>query len=616
MNRGLRVVILSRSSRPSDTDSSNGIAYGLDKDAKLIEQTLRETNASGIRIDTIDYIDPVSFYGNPNKPAQVVDVQIHLEVPCRAAWRWAKVNIVVVNPEWWPSKAWDWALKPVEQGGANIIVFKSEAARALFPEIEGKRCRIVPWRSSASVPSLDRTASGRREFLYLIGGSVNKLAAAKIICAGWKASWPPVRIVGSDGVLSALRGLVTEEDANKRGIVFQTSYPDDKSRITAQANYAYHIVASAAEGYGFTFAEAAALGAIPLWTDIPVYNEVWGETVGNVGKIVTSIESVNTYRDPIRTFSMEALELAVESILGLSADEEVHIRGKLRRVSADHTKEFRHAWRVMLTNVSTRQKGFDTPRLPPASIKTGDLPHVAIITVTRDRPRWFGNMARNIIMSDYPADKMTWIVADDGDPVKGGMLDGHVAKFQEKNPRFSVKYIPISKPKTIGEKRNLACQAAPPEASVFVMMDDDDHYPSSSLAKRVAWLQEGKRNGIECVYCSTLPVYDCTRYISAVNVPPLTLAPCERVSEATLCFSRAFWEAGRFPAVGMAEGEGFLASRDHQTNEIDPQGIIVSFVHGKNTTSRRIPKESEPNGCHYGFDDTYFTYISELGLSS
>jgi hypothetical protein len=143
------------------------------------------------------------------------------------------------------------------------------------------------------------------------------------------------------------------------------------------------------------------------------------------------------------------------------------------------------------------------------------------------------------------------------------------------------------------------------------MMDDDDHYPASSIARRIAWRNATKK---ECVYCSTLPVYDCTRYISAVNVPPLNLSPCERISEATLCFTRKFWESKQFPSVSISEGEGFLSGRESSTAEIPPEGIIVSFVHGRNVSSRRIPQESEPNGCHYGFDDAYFTYISELGL--
>ena len=143
-------------------------------------------------------------------------------------------------------------------------------------------------------------------------------------------------------------------------------------------------------------------------------------------------------------------------------------------------------------------------------------------------------------------------------------------------------------------------------------MDDDDHYPSGSIAGRVAWLKATKAG---CVYCSTLPMYDCTNYISAMNVPPLDLSPCERVSEASLAFTREFYAAGKFPAsVNIAEGEGFIAGRVQQAVEIPPEGIIVSFLHGKNATSRRIPETREPNGCHYGFDDDYFKYISELGL--
>jgi hypothetical protein len=92
------------------------------------------------------------------------------------------------------------------------------------------------------------------------------------------------------------------------------------------------------------------------------------------------------------------------------------------------------------------------------------------------------------------------------------------------------------------------------------------------------------------------------------------LAPCKRVSEATLCFTRQFWEQRNFPNdVHIAEGEGFLADREIDIMEISPKGVIVSFIHNRNLTSRRVPESKEPNGCHYGFSDEYFTLISELG---
>ena len=80
-----------------------------------------------------------------------------------------------------------------------------------------------------------------------------------------------------------------------------------------------------------------------------------------------------------------------------------------------------------------------------------------------------------------------------------------------------------------------------------------------------------------------------------------------------MAFTRKFWEERHFPnTVSIAEGEEFLSGREDLTVEIPPEGIIVSFLHGKNVSSRRMPETSEPNGCHYGFDDDYFTYISGL----
>lgn len=67
--------------------------------------------------------------------------------------------------------------------------------------------------------------------------------------------------------------------------------------------------------------------------------------------------------------------------------------------------------------------------------------------------------------------------------------------------------------------------------------------------------------------------------------------------------------------MSIAEGEGFIVGREQDTVEIPPEGVIVSFLHGGNATSRRVPESSEPNGCHYGFDDDFFSYISSLAIS-
>lgn len=200
------------------------------------------------------------------------------------------------------------------------------------------------------------------------------------------------------------------------------------------------------------------------------------------------------------------------------------------------------------------------------------------------------------------------MIVDDGE----ARVDAQVERVVAGLPDLQIQYVSLPKKTPIGEKRNRGCMAAAatrPDVSVFAFMDDDDHYPTVSLAMRWSWLLA---SGKDCVYASTLPMYDITRYISAMNVPPLTLGPCERVSEATLCFKRSFWTERRFPNVSVAEGEEFLKGREEMTAEIPPDGVIVSFLHGKNFTSRRVPDDKEPNGCHYGFSDEYFTMISQL----
>jgi hypothetical protein len=593
------------------------MAWGLGQDAKVVEQVLREScaSAAGIRIESIDHIDATVFYGSARKP-QPVDIQIHLEVPCRAAMPWAKYNIVMVNQEWWFDGAWDWVAAPPEKGGADLFLFKSTYARSLFPTVEGRRCRVIPWRCTPDINSaishLDSHA-GKREFLYLVGASVNKKAAAHSIVNAWRSTWPALRLVAVPTILDELKAAYP--DAEGRGVVFQTPYLKDADRIEAQRSTAFHVVASAGEGFGYTFAEAAAVGALSLWTDIPVYSELYGGLLGSVGKIARGVTGVKEKcLDPLfKSWRSEDVATAVESLLSLTEDEARHLRGQLRHHYTTQIKAYRHAWRSMMSGIVSRLRTAPARvALPPRLPAIEALPHVAVITVTRNRPKWFANMARNILLADYPPDKLTWIIADDGDASSGGRVDEAVARFQSANPRISVKYLSFPKALALGDKRNRACAAAPTEATVFVNMDDDDHYPAKSIVARVAWLAG---TGAGCVYCSTLPMYDCKNYISAVNVPPLDLSPAERVSEASLAFTRPFWSARKFPAaVSIAEGEGFLEGRISETVEIAPEGIIVSFLHGGNATSRRVPSSYEPNGCHYGFDDDFFAYISGLAV--
>jgi hypothetical protein len=88
----------------------------------------------------------------------------------------------------------------------------------------------------------------------------------------------------------------------------------------------------------------------------------------------------------------------------------------------------------------------------------------------------------------------------------------------------------------------------------------------------------------------------------------------QRVSEASLGFTKKFWEERNFESgVQIAEADAFIRGREQMCREISPQEVIVSLVHPLTTSSRRAPEMKEPNGCHYGFNEKLFALVSQIG---
>jgi glycosyltransferase involved in cell wall biosynthesis len=163
---------------------------------------------------------------------------------------------------------------------------------------------------------------------------------------------------------------------------------------------------------------------------------------------------------------------------------------------------------------------------------------------------------------------------------------------------------------TVAQKRNLGVKEAMYDIVSF--MDDDDVYPNNSILHRVAMLMKEPKK--ECAFCTTIPCYDIANYSSFMNVPPIILEQSKRVSEATLTFTKKFWEERGFQEnVQVGEGDAFIHSREQMCRELSPQDVIVSLVHPKNTSSRRTPTMKEPNGNHYGFNEKLFAMVSQIG---
>ena len=232
------------------------------------------------------------------------------------------------------------------------------------------------------------------------------------------------------------------------------------------------------------------------------------------------------------------------------------------------------------------------------SVPEDQLPGVTIITPTRDRQKFMEICAGAVESQCYPKDRIEWIIIDDGKDT--------CEEFVNHLPY--ARYILDSPGKTIAAKRNFAANLA--KFPVIVHFDDDDIYPPNSILFRVSMMLRAKK---ECSFCTTLPSYDIANYTSFINIPPIRLPQSMRVSEATMCYTKRFWEEKGFPEeTKIAEGHAFIHGRESKCVELSPQEVIVSLVHPRTTSSRKAPN-IEPNGCHYGFTEDLFTMLSTLG---
>jgi len=349
------------------------------------------------------------------------------------------------------------------------------------------------------------------------------------------------------------------------------------------------ICTSAAEGFGHAVNEAMSSGCNLIVSCIIPFLEL----TENNGIFLANSNKVDhpTCLGSLVDVSVIDLMKKLEDYVAGNLTTKKHYSLRNREIY-----EARHA--RFLKTMESLFKPIDPYALADTLPKESELPDVSIVTLTCDRKVFMPLAQYSYIIQSYPENKLEWVIVDDGKEPIEELLIGIP----------NVKYVRLEEKTSIGEKRNIGVIAA--MYDVLVMMDDDDVYPNNSVLHRVAMLYKAPQK--QSVFCTTIPCYDIQKHISFMNVPPYTLPIAQRVSEATLCFTREFWLNRPFADIQIAEGDAFIHGREEKCREVSPQEVIVSLVHSKNTSSRKVPG-TEPNGCHYGFNEQLFALVSEIG---
>lgn len=521
---------------------------------------------------------------DPLEPAVPCDFAIHLEVPYYGWMAFARVNAFVINPEWW-EEAWNPYLKR-----ADYLFFKCQADMSRFLEAyaakeahpyEGKAI-LLPW---CCLPSAVTEVKAAPEWLWLLGGSVNKREAALKILPLWKAEWPALIVYTTSSL-----ALNTPLAAN---VTVRVEDLTPKKRQTLQAAAPCHLIFSASEALSMSAMEAESCGAFLLGNSLPTYVENFGSAEAKYVHLTPS--TLEPYKAGVKdTFasSEEHLEAGIQAVTGSFKKAAIE-------KSAHRLRTFKAALQKLVPSAAAEWK-------PMRFLSDEELPKISVVTLTYNRKKFLDLAFHNLLSTDYPKDKIEWVIVDDSDDPAEQASD-KIIKFGRENAPMSMAYIPLAK-RTIGRKRNVGIFRA--ENPIILFMDDDDHYPPSSFRRRVSALLTHPWKP-EAVVCSTIACYDLQHGISAVNTPPWSLGLSKRVSEATLTFYKSFWEAKNFPKVNMAEGDEFIEGRADSVLEIPPQQIIVAMSHGTNSTTRRFPTGGTPS-CFWGFPKEFLVFLHGL----
>jgi hypothetical protein len=503
-----------------------------------------------------------------------------------ALFHYAAKNIWIPNPEW-TQKAWEPYGKMVDE-----IWVKTRDAEKLFAE--WGNVRYINWTS------VDKTVPEKKDYnRALVPVGKNIWRHPKPIVQAYMRiqqtnselyfKLPVVDLVYYDLQVPNIPESVADK------FVVHNSRVSEKEYDAMMAECGLLICTSAAEGFCHAVNEGMSAECILLLSPIEALRELTHKALWvSSSKSVPHPECVGVLEDVEIGSIVDALAMYV----GMNH----HQKRTDSRANRDRYENRHQTFLVAIeTAIKAVTADLETYSLEKRLPKEADLPNISVITLTHDRRPFIPLVKYGLIAQTYPAEKIEWVIVDDGkDQIKD--LVSEVP---------NVKYVLVDEKMNIGSKRNLAVEHA--SHDILVMMDDDDVYPSNSILARVAHMLAEPRK--ECLFSTVIPCYNIHETKSFMNVPPIKLPMCDRVSEATLCFTRDFWKAGGFPDQQIAEGGAFVRGREQMCRELSPQDVIVSLIHKQNTSSRKAPPMAEPNGCHYGFSDELFTLVSEIGAS-
>jgi hypothetical protein len=564
--------------------SSFGKNTGLNQDTFILRGILTGIYDKDVSIACVPHVYP---------HCEEADLNIFLEVISPSLFPFARKNVWIPNIEW-TYRTWQPYIHMVDE-----IWAKTQEAVDVLTPLTATPIRHIGWTS------IDKVWNGEKKNYHkaLVPVGKNIYRHPRPVFQAYMrlleenpevyAKLPELHVVHAPEHIR-----VTVPDAISAKVIVHAGVMKEAEYDELLKECGLCVCLSMAEGFGHAVNEAMSVGCNLILSSIRPFKEDLAPSTALFCDVLESVAQPECMGTLVDT-TIASICAVLETYVNTPFKEKKSISNQSRSVY-----EARHkAWIASMKDACAGVLDVSAPAYELKTVfpKEDELPDISIITLTKDRRAFMPLAKYCYLLQTYPEDKLEWVIVDDGDDPIEDTLIGIP----------NVTYVKCEPGMTIAAKRNLAVEKA--MYDVIVVADDDDVYPENTVLHRVAMMLKAPAK--ECAFCTTIPCYDITRYSSFMNIPPITLEMSERVSEATLVFTRKFWEENKFDeSVRVGEGGAFIRGREQMCRELSPQEVIVSLVHPQNTSSRKLPDFKEPNGCHYGFNERLFTLVSEIGL--
>ena len=202
--------------------------------------------------------------------------------------------------------------------------------------------------------------------------------------------------------------------------------------------------------------------------------------------------------------------------------------------------------------------------------KATSFPFVSVCTPTFNRRPFFETIIKCFKSQTYPADKLEWIIIDDG--------TDHIEDLVKDIPQ--VKYFSYEDKMTLGEKRNIMHEKS--SGDIIVYMDDDDYYPPERVSHSVSMLN----NNPHALCAGASEIYIWFNHIDKMY----QFGPYgpNHATAGTFAFKRKLLEDTRYDdSASLAEEKKFLKDYTVPFVQLEPKKTILVFSHSHNTFDKK-----------------------------